>query len=245
MKPTYLSILMIWTIMVHAQNPLFQDPDFSNIKPYVSPKEEVKSSPDVSKSNSTKTEKVNSSVSSMLVCSASDYCNKCLGLGTIQPRGTAPRIRVVCSQCKGVSNDVLYLKPCTKCKNTRTVEVNDPNYSFPERVDCEDCSGLGHKKGHSFQVAEYDAGKQVSYFEALKICESKGNGWRLPKANELKGMDRFLHRKGLGNFSGSYWGYTPYDPYGTDANVYHFNSGLGSSNFFEARNNLRLVRDLP
>jgi hypothetical protein len=190
-------ILMIWTIIVHAQNPLFQEPDYSNIKPYVPLKEEVKTSPDLIKSNSTKTEHVTSSTSTILVCSASDYCKNCFGTG--RSSGT----------------------------------------------DCEDCSGLGYRKGHSFQVAEYDDGEQVSYFEALKICESKGNGWRLPKANELKGMDRFLHRKGLGNFSGSYWGYTPYDPYGTDANVYHFNKGFGSSNFFEAPNNLRLVRDLP
>ena len=190
-------ILMIWTIIVHAQNPLFQDPDFSNIKPYVTPKEEVKSSPDVSKANSTKTEHVTSSTSTMLVCSALDYCKNCFGSG--RSSGT----------------------------------------------DCEDCSGRGYNKGHSFQVAEFDAGKQVSYYEAVKISESIGNGWRLPRANELKGMHRFLHKKGLGNFSGSYWGYTPYDPYGTDAYLYHFNSGFDGSNFFEAPNNLRLVKTLP
>lgn len=239
------SILMILTLTAHGQNLFNQDFDFSKKTPSASVNEEVKKPTVLSMSNSTKTEQAKSSTSSNLVCSAFIYCNKCSGVGTIQPRGNAPRIKVACSQCKGVSNDVLYLKPCTKCKNTRTVEINDPNYAFPERVNCGECSGRGYNKGQSFQVAEYDAGKQVTYFEALKICESVGNGWRLPRANELNGMYRFLHEKGLGSFNGSYWGYTPLDQSMTDAYVYHFNKGFSSSNFFEVPNNLRLVRTIP
>jgi hypothetical protein len=192
----FFSFLMVWPLMSYSQELFLADFDFSNKKQQSTAKQEVQSSPASSKPNSTKTEQVTSSTSTMLVCSALDYCKNCFGTGRLS--GT----------------------------------------------DCEDCSGIGYRKGHSFQVAEYDDGEQVSYFEALKICELKGNGWRLPDAPELRGMDRFLHRSGQGNFSGKYWGYTPYDPYGTDAYVYNFYMGFGSSNFFEAPNNLRLVRTI-
>jgi hypothetical protein len=223
MKPTYLSILMICTITVHAQNPLFQEPDFSIIKPYVPPKEEVKSFPDVSKSNSTKTEKVNGSTSTThnstslgLVCTLVDNCPKCSGTGTQKTGGR--RLALVtkeCSECKGISNDMLYLKPCVECKNTRKVRELDVVDGEPiKTTTCSSCEGKGEITLYQFEVADVDFPRMngsnsdgMNWFQARAACEALGNGWRLPTPMEFQAMYVTLHVRGKGNFKSqySYW----------------------------------------
>ena len=172
-------------------------------------------------------------------------CYSCLGIGKVQPRFTAPMVTVACTKCQGIDINILYLQPCSKCNNSRKVKVVDPNFTPPSKVTCQSCDGNGYTKGARFEVAHSDHARQVTYDQAVLSSNSMTNGWRLPTTKELKGMYKFLHKNGQGNFYGTYWGLTEVDYGSTDANTYNFNSGFSGSNLFHSLNNVRLVRSVP
>ena len=183
------------------------------------------------------------SSSSKLLCHEHFWCDACFGTGTFQPKYSHPKITKVCPKCQGVDINVLYLKPCTKCNNTRKIQEYDPSYSKPSMETCRLCNGKKCSKGTQFEVAISDFARQITFYEAAEAYKFLGDGWRLPSDSEIRGMYFFLHKEGKGNFDGTYWGG---EYYRTDATVYHFdqrNIG-GSSNYFCSKNNVRMVRSL-
>lgn len=171
-----------------------------------------------------------------------NLCKSCDGKGDFQPDYIHPTISTVCPKCQGVDINVLYLRPCVKCNNTRKIKVYDPSYTKPEREGCQSCNGKGYSKNSRFEVASSDFAKQISYYEAVEAYKFiNDNGWRLPTGKELKAMYYVLHKNGEGNFNGAYWAH---DYWGTDATIFNFNTGISSSNMFHYPNNLRMVRDI-
>ena len=73
-------------------------------------------------------------------------------------------------------------------------------------------SPLSNKK---LQVATLDIGKK-SNRPATELCNSLGDGWRMPTKDELIAMYEQLHKNGKGHFqnNGWYWSSTKYYDYG-------------------------------
>lgn len=60
------------------------------------------------------------------------------------------------------------------------------------------------KNGNEVIIFEADLGK-LNWKEANELCNSLGNGWRLPNTEELMLMYNNLHLKKLGNFENNYY----------------------------------------
>jgi hypothetical protein len=97
-----------------------------------------------------------------------------------------------CKNCIGISDEVLWIKKCEKCNNSRLVKKTIGK--------CQKCEGTGFLPyGSHIQVADTDFPEMMEWFDARNACSSLGNGWRLPTKNELCGM-YILHKKGKGKF---------------------------------------------
>ena len=67
--------------------------------------------------------------------------------------------------------------------------------------------------GKTVQVAQNDIEVAMDWYNAMDICQSLGNGWRLPSKEELMAMCEQLHNKGKGNFYDlSYWSSSQRNP---------------------------------
>ena len=92
------------------------------------------------------------------------------------------------------------------------------------------------------EVANKDLPGLLNFEEAQSVCDSMGEGWRLPEREELQAMRLQLHRKKQGDFQNKwYWSATP-----NTAESYwglHFGNGLEYYNFKTDHGCVRLVRD--
>ena len=52
--------------------------------------------------------------------------------------------------------------------------------------------------GNKIEVASNTSSKELSYADALKYCDSIGNGWRIPTKAESKEL--YLHKSEIGGF---------------------------------------------
>ena len=157
-----------------------------------------------------------------LFCKIVDNCTKCSGTG-IQKTGGRKLALVTkeCPKCKGVSNDMLYVKPCVECKNTRKIRELDVVDGEPiKTTTCSSCEGKGEITLYQFEVADVDFPRMngsnsdgMNWFQATAACEALGNGWRLPTPIEFLAMYATLHDRGKGNFKSqySYWSSKEHD----------------------------------
>ena len=62
-------------------------------------------------------------------------------------------------------------------------------------------------KLEDFEIAKNDFSKEMIWEEAKKVCDTLGNGWRLPNKDELNTL--YLNKDKIGGFSSfSYWSST-------------------------------------
>jgi len=154
-------------------------------------------------------------------------CEKCEAKGEY---GQVSTPTIPCFKCKGVSKATLAKFPCSSCSNTR--KVKDPNYVPPRK--CEVCNGRGMvlTLGHKFQVADANVTELLSWNDAMFVCSSIGDGWRLPTKEELTGMYEFLYRKGKGNFKTDHFCWTSSENNTNTAWGFRFESEQANYNIF-------------
>jgi hypothetical protein len=151
-----------------------------------------------------------------LFCTIVDNCTKCSGTGVKKTGGRAlALVTKECQKCKGISNDMLWLAPCTECKNSRKIRELDVVEGEPVKTTiCSYCDGKGEINLYKFEVADVDFPRMngsnsdgMNWTQAKAACEALGNGWRLPTTLEFLAMYATLHEKGKGNFKNqySYW----------------------------------------
>ena len=57
--------------------------------------------------------------------------------------------------------------------------------------------------GNTIEIG--DEGELMIWHDAMKFCQNKKNGWRLPTLEELKAMYEDVHRQGKGNFKNEWY----------------------------------------
>jgi len=170
-------------------------------------------------------------------------CDLCDGYGRYGESGSP---KIPCQQCENVTEATLANYPCNRCGNTR--KVKNPNYIPPTR--CGKCKerGLLITKGPEFEVASHEYTKRLNWNDANYVCNSYGNGWRLPTIHELAGIHEFLFRKGKGDFkdNSEYWSSTPHEE-GEGIYVFGFNHQNPYTNTDDESSIkfVRAVRSLP
>jgi len=193
-----------------------------------------------------------------LVCRIQEKCQNCSGTGVKKSGGPGLAFVVKeCYKCKGVSNDILYLKPCSKCKNTRKISELDLVEGEPRKTtSCSICEGEGQISLYQLEVADEDFprihsnGDGMNWYEATDACEAIGDGWRLPTPSEFEAMYYKLHQKGKGNFKNrySYWSSKEYDSdhaynFSFENNkVHNYGSKLLTPDGYQNRKYVRAVR---
>jgi hypothetical protein len=65
------------------------------------------------------------------------------------------------------------------------------------------------KKIEKMEIAQFDFPMRLPLWEAKRICELIGGGWRLPTKDELNVM--YENKDVLGGLIGDYWSSTPVD----------------------------------
>jgi uncharacterized protein (TIGR02145 family) len=94
----------------------------------------------------------------------------------------------------------------------------------------------------TLEVAEYDFSNSMNWNEANKLCESIGNGWRLPAIDELENI-LCLNKDKIGGFSESYyWSSTKYDNNYT--RYIYFGNCSGHYKKNEEKSRVRAVRTI-
>jgi hypothetical protein len=99
-------------------------------------------------------------------------------------------------------------------------------------------------KGLNLQVLGEDYNEPLEYFEAKKVCESLGAGWRLPTNFEWKLIYIYMYKRGIGKIEGIYWG-----EYDSDLGAYKNSiseNGYGCRNivFNTEKSKFRAVRSM-
>jgi len=59
--------------------------------------------------------------------------------------------------------------------------------------------------GNTLLVWEADFNNQLSWHEANINCKQLGEGWRVPSVGELLMINKYFHKKGVGNFKNVYY----------------------------------------
>ena len=99
---------------------------------------------------------------------------------------------------------------------------------------------------HKYLVAKEDFEQTMSWQEAYKACKKLGEGWRLPRIDELKGMYFSLYQENLGNFKRYfYWSSEGSRSYPNSAMGFSFGDGYDGSADDSSPGAVRAVRDYP
>ena len=144
--------------------------------------------------------------------------------------------KINCLFCLGISDEILWVKSCQKCNNSRLLRILIGK--------CKKCQGNGFLSyGPYFQVTDDDFPEGVDWEVALNVCSSLGDGWRLPTIEELQGM-YLLHKEDKQNYQNrTYWSrnrgnsMTPWD-------MNFINGSVTFNGFRGKKNQIRAVRDL-
>jgi len=146
---------------------------------------------------------------------------------------------------------VLLLGLSLVCCVERSENKSNPKTEIPTEIKSPDNGGFDTftLAGKSIQVAKEDQEIKMNWNMAMQACQNLGDGWRLPKKEELEAMHEQLHKQGKGNFKTDwvYWSSTEED--GDVAFDFSFNDGTAAINYHDGGKNtlslVRAVRDLP
>ena len=91
----------------------------------------------------------------------------------------------------------------------------------------------------NLEISEKDFPKEMNWDDAIKACQSLGNGWRLPNKDELNLL--YQNKYKIGGFANDeYWSSTENNNY--YAWNQYFNSGAQSTSTKDTRCDVRAVR---
>jgi len=164
-------------------------------------------------------------------------CDQCYGNGKYGESGSP---KIPCKKCENVTEETLAKYPCNRCGNTR--EIKNPDYIPP--TQCEKCNkrGLLITKGPKFQIANVELTHRLNWNDANYVCNSYGNGWRLPTIFELAGIYEFLFRERKGGFKdeSQYWSSTIHEE-ALEPYFFRFDRQNPSTSF-DAESSIKFVR---
>jgi len=102
-------------------------------------------------------------------------------------------------------------------------------------------------KRETIQVAKEDFPNAMNWDDARTACENLGNGWRLPRFDELEAMHEQLYLNGKGNFRTDDWYWSSSESNASNAWHFHFEGGKAYSTdgYKDGTGHVRAVRTLP